>query len=259
MKKILLILLVATVFFSCKEEEIPVPTALFFEQTNAVIEAKGETVSLEIKTTAPNLVTTMLSEAPWCSVKIENNKLVITAPANPSIASRETSVKVAAPDRHVIIPIKQNGQPTTKIKVESASASSFQDSEPIQLSFDGNITTNYHSNWGIKDATYTLIYNLASAASLDLISYYPRQVGTNGYFGEIEIWANTTTNSEYVKIMDYDCGGIEFVYKAPNALPPSHIELPVSVINPKSVKFVVLTGRGGFASCAEMEFYKKGE
>lgn len=258
MKKIILLLLVTVVFFSCKDEDHPVPTALYFEETSATIVAGGETVSLPFKTTAPELKLTMLTEATWCTVKIEGENLVITAEKNNSITGRETSVKVATSDRDITIPIKQEGQPTVKLTVVSGTASSFHSGEDIDKSFDGDYESIYHSEWGIDESPYTLVYNLSdTSSSLDLISYYPRPgTGLNGIFGKIEIYVSTKENSEFVKIMDYDCGG-ETVTAANKQ--PSHIELPGTIVNPLAVKFIVLTGRGGFASCAEMEFYKKAE
>lgn len=251
MKKIILLMLATVAFFSCKEDDFPVPTALYFETTSATIIADGESLSIPFETTASQLTTTLLTEADWCTVKIEGKNLVVTAQKNNSIAARETRVKVAASDRDITIPIKQEGQPTVKLKVIGAAASSFQSGEGIEKSFDGDYTSIYHSSWGVKDETYTLIYTLQSGTTaLDLISYYPRSNAGNGTFGKIEIYAITTSSAEYVKIMDYDCKQVGT---------PSHIELPTSVKNPVAVKFVVISGKGGFASCAEMEFYKKAE
>ncbi len=259
MKKIILLILATVTFFSCKEEDYPVPTALYFETASATIAANGETVSLPFKTTAPELTLTMLSEVSWCTVKIEGENLVITAEKNNSIAGRETSVKVAASDRDITIPIKQDGQPTVKLTVVSGTASSFHSGEGVENSFDGDYSTLYHSEWGIDESPYTLIYNLETGATaLDLISYYPRtDTGLNGIFGKIEIYVSTTTNSEFVKVLDYDCGGTSVTSVAQRQ--PSHIELPTSIKNPVAVKFVVLTSKGNFASCSEMEFYKKAE
>ena len=250
MKKILLLMLVSIVLYSCKDDDIPVPTALYFEEETPTLNADETSKAVPFKTTSPTLTVAMEDETvTWCSVSIEGENLIIKADPNTSYAPRQTNIKVVAIDREASLTIKQNGIPTVKLTIQSASASSFQKDEEIEESFDGDYNSYYHSNWGQKDDTYTLIYNLQDdAPSLNLISYYPRKNAGNGTFGKIDIYVSTKANSEFVKITDYDCGLVGT---------PSHISLPTSVENPVAVKFIVLTGKGGFASCAEMEFYAK--
>ncbi|MCC8144979.1 MAG: M60 family metallopeptidase [Bacteroidales bacterium] len=142
--------------------------------------------------------------------------------------------------------------PDTKIEVTSATASNSQWGEGIEKSFDGDLTTIYHSSWKGTEFPVTLTYNFTGKDSIDYIIYYPRTDGTNGNFIEAEIWTQNTT-SDYVKAGEYN-------FEASSQ--PSVISLPERLKDPKSVKFVIKSGFGdpgtnGFASCAEMEFYKK--
>ncbi|MDR2949883.1 MAG: discoidin domain-containing protein [Prevotella sp.] len=250
MKKILLLMLVSIVFFSCKDDDILTPTSLAFEEENPILEAGETSKNVPFKTTSPTISVALEDETvTWCTVTIEGENLVIKTETNESYAARETNVKVIASDRETSLTIKQNGRQSVKMTILSATASSFQEGEEIEKSFDGNVETYYHSNWSEKKDTYELIYKLQEdAPSLDLISYYPRTNAGNGTFGEIEIYASTKANSNFVKVAEYDCKMVGT---------PSHIALSTSVINPVAVKIVVKTGKGGFASCCEMEFYAK--
>lgn len=124
----------------------------------------------------------------------------------------------------------------------------FQPGAEIEKSFDNDMTTAYHSRWG--DGTkmpVTLEYDLPTAAKkLDYIIYYTRQDGGNGSFGAVELWANTYTDPTMVKLGDWDFG---------QAGGGHSMILATPIVAPKTVRFVVKNGTGGFASCAEMEFY----
>lgn len=254
MKKILLLILATVVLFSCKDEDFPVPTALYVENTSPVLSSKGETLTLPIETTAPSLEMILSSEVDWCTVKQENSSLVITADNNPSLAARTFDIQLKAPDRDIKIRVTQEGQPTMLLTVASGTASSEQQNYEIAKSFDGKDNNDhYHSKWGIDASPYTLVYNLKDAPSLTMISYYPRKDGgLNGVFGEVEIHISTKANPDFVKVMDHDFGGLKVTA---SELAPTHLILPEVYQEPTAVRFVVKTGRGGFASCSEMEFY----
>lgn len=145
-----------------------------------------------------------------------------------------------------------------KVAVESASASSFETGAGIELSFDGDMTTLYHSNWTNSGEGYfpiTLTYNFPEGTDMDYFVYYPRQSGANGNFKEVEIRVQSNANvravDEWTTVMTKDFGGSGSA---------TRVEFPTSQIGVKSVQFIVKSGAGdgqGFAACAEMEFYKK--
>lgn len=141
-----------------------------------------------------------------------------------------------------------------KVPVARGTASSYQNGEGIELSFDGNMSTIYHSNWtnnGVNYFPITLDYFFENQESIDYFVYYPRQDGSaNGRLKETEIWITTTAEPTYKKLMDYDFKGATAAVK---------IQFDKPLVNPTSVRFVVKSGSGdgqGFASCAEMEFYR---
>lgn len=247
-------MLIAVMAFSCKDEDVLVPTALFIEDNPVEIQANGETKTLEVKTTASS-ITLENTDASWCTVTLSGNTLTVEVEKNNSLAGRETSVNLVAPDRSLSLPIKQAGQPTKAVEVLSGWASSYQPNNAsegdIKYSFDGDPNTMYHSKWGETQETYELIYYLKDSPKLALISYFPRSNMGNGTFGNIEILVSKTgTPDNYTKIMDATC-----VQTTPYT--PTHIELTTFVENAHAVKIIVdgSTSKGGFASCTEMEFY----
>ncbi len=282
-------MLAVVAFFSCKEEEYPVPTALYFETTSATIVADGETVSLPFKTTAPELTTTLLTEASWCTVKIEGENLVITAEKNSSIASRETKVKVAASDRDITIPIKQDGQPTRKLVITGGSYSSSQSSEgSFAASYDGDVNTYWHSEYSPQSHQYEdhwLLYDLeAGSESLDLImiSSRVRNGAANGRWGHFAIWVkgdgtNVPSTIEDTSGVNWDgwggtlgsvdADGFKLVYKGDDTpyMTTTHVTsviLSESVTNPTKVKFVLKGtapngSRNGHGSVGDIELFGK--
>ncbi|MDD4777222.1 MAG: M60 family metallopeptidase [Fermentimonas sp.] len=140
-----------------------------------------------------------------------------------------------------------------KVPVSSATASSYQPGGEIEKSFDGDYSTLYHSNWNNSAENYfpiTLDYNFSEQESIDYLIYHPRTSGGNGNFKKIEIWVSTKSNPSFVKIMDFDFMGSGSATK---------IVFDEPLTDPKSVRFIVKSGAGdgqGFASCAEMEFYR---
>ncbi len=142
-----------------------------------------------------------------------------------------------------------------KVTVKNATASSHQPGEGIERSFDGDYTTFYHSAWNNSGENYfpiTLDYHFENKESIDYLVYHPRNDGgSNGHFKEVEIWVATESEPTLSKRMEHDFKGSGSAARIVFAEP---------LIKPISVRFVVKSGAGdgqGFASCAEMEFYRK--
>lgn len=140
-----------------------------------------------------------------------------------------------------------------KVPVSSGTASSFQPGAGLEKSFDGNYESMYHSAWANSDVHYfpiTLDYHFTEQESIDYLVYHPRNQGSNGLFKQVEIWVASEASPTLTKRMDFD-------FKGSNAATKVIFDKPL--VNPKTVRFVVKSGSGdgqGFASCAEMEFYR---
>lgn len=144
-----------------------------------------------------------------------------------------------------------------KLRVLSAAASSYQTGEEIEKSYDGDMNTLYHSKWDNSAPDYfpiTLQYNFEDKTDIDYFIYYPRtSVNPNGNFKEVEISVKCRGGDNpgiWKTVIRNDFGGLKDAAK---------IVFPSKQINVESVRFKVISGAGdgqGFASCAEMEFYK---
>lgn len=152
----------------------------------------------------------------------------------------------------------------TKIPVVSATAFSelrpnstdfSQDnSSNIAKSIDGNPNTIWHSPWSnTDDPKYfpiEVVYNLENAGHVDYVMYTPRSGGGNGCFQKFELWYKCAGDEDFTKQGDYNfngSGSVSTLYLGPDGK---------GVENPVAVKFVVHSGVGNFASCAEMGFYR---
>lgn len=136
------------------------------------------------------------------------------------------------------------------ILVEGSTASSYQTGENIEKSFDGDLTTLYHSSWSNTEFPVVLNYRLDGNTPIDYLRYIPRTDGaTNGDFGNVSISYNTNGNSTYQDLMDFDFEQSGM---------PVNVHFPYQ-ITPLNIKITVYDGAGNFASCAEMEFYTLGD
>ncbi len=138
-----------------------------------------------------------------------------------------------------------------KIQPSGGFASNFQLHEGIEKSFDGDFTTIYHSHWTKTLFPVTLQYNFKNIDRIDYLIYHPRQDATNGLFKQVEIWY-VTNKQKRIKLGDYDFGGKSV---------PMRIDFTKPLIKPASIELIVKSGLGdnetGFASCAEMEFFRQ--
>lgn len=254
--------------------------AILLSASSATIGAAGGNVSVEVTTNVdykPVFSDTWTQEA-LVTRSAEHPVVtkVLTIHVDPNKGGeRSTVVKITDKDNtagldSVPFTITQKGLETyealnidsirndIQVKVTGGKASSFQPGNDIDKSFDGNMSTIYHSNWNNSAANYfpiTLEYDFAGGADMDYLVYYPRQEGTNGFFGKvgIEVKTNATRsgNEEWQHVMDYDFQGNSNARK---------VVFPKPLIGVSAVRLTVKSGYGdgqGFASCAEMQFFRK--
>jgi len=144
----------------------------------------------------------------------------------------------------------------TYIKPKGGIANEFQPGTtegPIALSYDGNMNTWYHSPWsGATVFPVILDYLFADTVSqIDYAVYYPRPTGTNGFFIAVEVWY-AANGGPLTKYKEYNFGGTNS---------PFQVNFEPAIIKPDTIRFVVKSGtgdsQGTYASCAEMQFYRK--
>lgn len=207
-------------------------------------------------------------QSDWISVvKKENGTVFLHVKENPSIFNRVGFVTFANEENGLTetLTIKQGGDASleeiissdTSAKIKSASANTQQSNNEISKSYDGKTSTLWHSQWTPSKFEVSeknpaiLTYNFSGEDHIDYISYTTRTSESNGNFGLIEIYAKCGSDSEYKLISSHDCGKSSGTHKI--GLGTDGID------NVKSIQIKVLSGAGGYASCAEMAFMKYGE
>ena len=214
-----------------------------------------------------NVDFTATTNADWISVRKANDGTVyIHLQANQDASSRMGTVTFTNEEKGLketlFITQGKNesveDMPTdTQVKIASAKANSQQSGNDISRSYDNNNSTLWHTAWTNKFEVSEknpaiLTYNFSSVDHIDYINYITRQDGTpNGCFGKVEVYAKCGTESTYKLITTADCK--ETIGQYQIALGTNGLD------NPKSIQIKVLSGNGGYASCAEMQFMKSND
>ncbi len=145
--------------------------------------------------------------------------------------------------------------PVLWIKPSSATDNVRQGSNGIANTYDDNLSTLYHSPYPgfrvSRENPVILTYNFKNVGRIDLINYIPRQSGgTNGNFGEVEIYVKCDGNdgSQPYATVDFE-----------QSSSARTVEFDKPLINPTQIEFRVYSGGnedggGPYASCAEMQF-----
>lgn len=205
--------------------------------------------ALEIKTSAD-----------WVSASYNKNRLKVHVQQNFTPLYRNATVEVAAKDgsmsRTFIVEQEREGLSSfaprdMKVEIASATANLNEPGEGIERTYDGNMSTLWHSPYKGTKFPYILTYNFENVDQIDYLRYYPRNSGgTNGNFDTVAVFVKCADDIEYKKVYTGYWGGKSI---------PRDVAFTTPLKNPVSIRFEISSGAGGFASCAEMEFYKKRE
>ncbi len=181
--------------------------------------------------------------------------VTITVQKNDTGDTRVGTVKISSATRDYTVTVKQ--YPDNDIVIPEdirvypigASATNHQSGSDIDLTYDDNTQTMYHSAWNQQNKfPVVLEYALAGQEDVDYIEYVPRSGGGNGVFNEFELYVATDeARRNFEKVGDYDFNG---------AAATKTITLPAGT-KPTAIRFNVLGGVGGYVSCAEMKFMRK--
>ncbi|MDR1504428.1 MAG: M60 family metallopeptidase [Prevotella sp.] len=249
--------------FSCSDNETAEKGNPYLEvsEKQLVFDRVGDSKNITINTNAKN-ITTKISPEGWCTATVSEKRITVTTSLNALAEKRTATVSIQADGLKAAISIVQDGRNSSiteikddiKLQVVSGTASSFHDGEGIQKSFDGDLSTLYHSSWENSEKNYfpvSLTYNFKDVTSMDYLVYFPRTEGKNGFFKEFDLYVATEENPTLEKYGTYNFNGSSV---------SSRINFSPALIKPVQIQFVVKSGSGdgqGFVSCAEMEFYKK--
>ncbi len=122
----------------------------------------------------------------------------------------------------------------------------------IENTYNGKINEGdpFHSPWSTDNPgtqfPVTLEYEFDGEQDIDYIIYYPN--GGNGNFGRFRLYTATQADTEYRLAGEYD-------FKESGNVNRMTLEKPL--VKATRIKFEIQSGAGGFASCSEMEFYRK--
>lgn len=258
----LLLVLLLSLFVSCKEgEEVP-ETLPFIDINNRSIQfvRLASSQNLKVSTNIDDIKCEVTSGTSWCSAHYTDAQLTITVASNSEYKSRTGNITLSGKQTKVTITITQDGKGSSidqvdneqKITIKSATASSQHTGEEINKSFDGDLSTIYHSPWIANEyMPVTLTYNFENIKTVDYLIYNPRSDGgENGNFQEFDLYVATSENPTLKHYGTYDFKGSSIA---------SSINFSPALVNPTQIQFVVKSGKGGYASCAEMEFYRKNQ
>lgn len=246
-------------FVSCKgEETLSVPSFIEINNPSIQFARLSSSQTCKVNTNVDDIKCEVASGADWCKANYANAELMITVTDNNAYQSRTGCVTLSGKEMKATVTITQDGKGASieqvgsdlKIAVKDASSSSNQPGEEIEKTLDGNPATLFHSPWVANEyMPVTLIYNFEKVERMDYLVYNPRtDGGVNGNFQELELYVSTAEKPEPELYGIYDFQGSSVA---------SIINFSPALVNPTQIKFVVKSGKGGYASCAEMEFYRK--
>ncbi|RYZ97817.1 MAG: hypothetical protein EOP47_20820, partial [Sphingobacteriaceae bacterium] len=144
--------------------------------------------------------------------------------------------------------------PDIKVLASSATANTANGDGLASYSIDNDRNTMYHSRYSPSKFEVSpsnpaiLTYNFTNNPTIDYLVYYPRLIGDNGNFGEVEVLYKLNGQTTFTSLLT---NNIAF------RSAPSIITFPSTLQNVVAIQIIVKTGAGGFASCSEMMFYKK--
>lgn len=234
-----------------------------FDETDFTVDARQQEVRLHL----PTKETPYFQAPAWIDVKREKEDDYILAISenNTSIARTDTIFITDADSletRPLLVFQHPRGNDFTtqsslakdeKISVSHGDCSSEHPGSEINLSFDGNLESNYHSAWDNSAHDYfpiTLTYHFSQPEDIDYFIYIPRLDGGNGIYRQTSLFVQREGSDTFEHLMDYDFQG------RPGS---HHVRFKEQQKDVVAFRILVYSGTGGgqgLASCAEMEFYR---
>lgn len=126
-----------------------------------------------------------------------------------------------------------------------------QSGEEIERTLDKDRSTLFHTRYDqavSEQNPAVLLYRIPEGKKVNRVTYVPRQDGQqNGNFGQVKVEYLTEGQTAFTLLTERDFGKTNT---------PTELDLPETEQPIRQVRFTVTSGYGGFASCAEMEFYE---
>ena len=245
----LICLFISLCLYGCKDNAEESITEIFEIATEDLIQnfskdAANVSISITTNLNVDNWEAKVTDK--WLRATQFKNSLKISVDANIGSNRRTANVKVSSATKHYTITVTQYSASDIVIEEDIqvkpyAGKASEEETDPdrsIEHSFDDKFIADggvpYHSKYYFEGNT-----------DIDYFIYHTNS--GNGTFGKFDVYTQTKENTEYVHQGSYD-------FNMRNSPSIASLKTPVKATK---VKFEVHSGKNGYVSCDEMQFFKK--
>lgn len=257
----LICLFISLCLYGCKDNAEESITEIFEIATEDLIQnfskdAANVSISITTNLNVDNWEAKVTDK--WLRATQFKNSLKISVDANIGSNRRTANVKVSSATKHYTITVTQYSASDIVIEEDIqvkpyAGKASEEETDPdrsIEHSFDDKFIADggvpYHSKWG-QSADFPVILEYYFEGNTDIDYFIYHTNSGNGTFGKFDVYTQTKENTEYVHQGSYD-------FNMRNSPSIASLKTPVKAIK---VKFEVHSGKNGYVSCDEMQFFKK--
>lgn len=188
---------------------------------------------------------------------LQGKKTLVKARMNPNSMTRTGLLAFRDADSRIVrvFRVEQARESTAEtiegdiqVRATGAYASSTNGTQSISRVLDDNTSTIWHSDYttGPTQFPVTIDFAFSGEEAIDYLVYYPRLGETNGNFKETELWYSLPGQDGFTLLTSVDLKGSS-----------AAAQFQLGGIAPDSIRFVVKSGAGNYASCAEMQFFRK--
>lgn len=257
----LICLFISLCLYGCKDNAEESITEIFEIATEDLIQnfskdAANVSISITTNLNVDNWEAKVTDK--WLRATQFKNSLKISVDANIGSNRRTANVKVSSATKHYTITVTQYSASDIVIEEDIqvkpyAGKASEEETDPdrsIEHSFDNKFIADggvpYHSQWG-QSADFPVILEYYFEGNTDIDYFIYHTNSGNGTFGKFDVYTQTKENTEYVHQGSYD-------FNMRNSPSIASLKTPVKATK---VKFEVHSGKNGYVSCDEMQFFKK--
>ena len=257
----LICLFISLCLYGCKDNAEESITEIFEIATEDLIQnfskdAANVSISITTNLNVDNWEAKVTDK--WLRATQFKNSLKISVDANIGSNRRTANVKVSSATKHYTITVTQYSASDIVIEEDIqvkpyAGKASEEETDPdrsIEHSFDNKFIADggvpYHSKWG-QSADFPVILEYYFEGNTDIDYFIYHTNSGNGTFGKFDVYTQTKENTEYVHQGSYD-------FNMRNSPSIASLKIPVKATK---VKFEVHSGKNGYVSCDEMQFFKK--
>ncbi len=257
----LICLFISLCLYGCKDNAEESITEIFEIATEDLIQnfskdAANVSISITANLNVDNWEAKVTDK--WLRATQFKNSLKISVDANIGSNRRTANVKVSSATKHYTITVTQYSASDIVIEEDIqvkpyAGKASEEETDPdrsIEHSFDDKFIADggvpYHSKWG-QSADFPVILEYYFEGNTDIDYFIYHTNSGNGTFGKFDVYTQTKENTEYVHQGSYD-------FNMRNSPSIASLKTPVKATK---VKFEVHSGKNGYVSCDEMQFFKK--